>query len=199
MKRVLATVAVWTLAGCRLGGAMAPIPLAGPAPRTIVVWPWPVAEALPPELQQLLRTGLDDALRRRGYTIVAAAVAEQLLADAEPGGALDGERIRLATGADAVLQLCVAEFELRDARGTAAAWDLGWRLRATADQTELWRFDHHGRWQRREVPGVHPHPRDEFDRTPVLFGDGAPDFRDVRDLVPWLHRFALEHLPRAGG
>ena len=206
MKRALAICLSLSAAGCRLGEAVVPLPIAGPIPRVIAVWPWPVEPPHVPEsrvaqLRPLLFTGLDLALQRRGYEIVTSAVASRLLA--EPPF-FDGDRVDLAAlrtevGADAVLTLVVYAFELPDGGGKAADWDLAWELTSTTDGALLWRVEHRGHWQQRVAVDVHPHPRDEMDRGPVLFGDRQPDFRDAGDLMAWLHRYAFERLPRAGG
>ncbi len=173
---------------------MEPVPLQGPPPRTVLVWPMVPGAAVPPSL---LLTGLDLAVRRRGYTIVASPIAERLLAEAEPSPT-DDERVRRATGADAVLRLVVHEFQLEGEPLQHADWDLAWELTATASGALLWRFGHHGRWDRRGPDAGHPHPRPDEEAPPVLFGARPPDFRDGSDLVAWLHRFALERLPRGG-
>lgn len=184
------------LTGCRIGG-VEPIPLRGAAPRTVLVWP--AIDAQFAAWRQVLFTGLDLAVRRRGYTVVATAVARQLLADAglDPDGA-DGQQVFAATGADAVLRLTVHEFRVQGERLQRADWDLSWELTATVTGASLWQFSHHGHWDRRPPVDEHPHPRTEEDLPPAMFGDRAPDFRDAADLMAWLHRFALERLPRGG-
>jgi hypothetical protein len=182
------------VAGCRVGGAE-PIPFRGAAPKTILVWP--VVDEPFTDWQPTLLTGLDVAVRRRGYVVVASAVARQLLGDA--GLSLDavhGEQVHGATGADAVLRLIVHEFRAQGERLQRADWDLAWELTATVDGAVLWQFSHHGHWERRVPIEAHPHPRTEEDQPPVLFGDREPDFRDASDLAAWLHRFAMERLPR---
>lgn len=188
------------LAGCQLAGAVEEVSFAGPAPRTIAIWPV-VAGEFAAQSAPLL-TGLDLAARQRGYRVVSSAVAAQMLADAGVSlAAIDGAQVQRVTGADAVLQLDVAGLLLR---GDAAAgermqradWDLSWHLYATADGAQMWQFAHHGHWDRRPPVTEHPHPQLDDEMTPVLFGDQPPDFRDATDLVVWLHRFALARLPQ---
>jgi len=184
------------LAGCRIGGAE-PIPFGGAAPKTILVWP-AVAEEFAAQ-QPVLFSGLDLAVRRRGYVVVATAVARQVLGDAGlPVDGVDGEQLRRATGADAVLHLIVHDFRVQGDRLQRADWDLAWELTSTTTGAVLWQFSHHGHWERRVPIEVHPHPRSDEDQPPVLFGDREPDFRDAADLVAWLHRYAMERLPRGG-
>jgi len=186
-------------AGCRVGGAEA-TPFRGAAPKTILIWP---TVAAPFAAQQpVLLTGLDLAVRRRGHVVIATAVARQLLGDAgvplDPAEGPHGEQLFRATGADAVLRLIVRAFRVQGERLQRADWDLDWELRATATGAVLWQFSHHGHWERRVPIEQHPHPRSEEDQPPVLFGDREPDFRDASDLAAWLHRFAMERLPRGG-
>jgi hypothetical protein len=191
-------------AGCQFAGAVDLVPFTGPAPRTIVVWPdvaGPFAAA-----SATLLTGLDAAVRQRGYRVVSSAVAAQLLADAglarDPidGDPSHGDQVRRVTGADAVLQVDVEAFataaDAPDERMQRADWDLTWRLVAPGSDAPLWQFAHHGHWDRRPPITVHPHPQLDDEMTPVLFGDHPPDFRDATDLLAWLHRFAMARLPQ---
>lgn len=182
------------VAGCRVGGVET-LPFRGPVPRTILIWP---ALAEPFAAQQpALFAGLDLAVRRRGHGVVASAVARQLLADGGLGpDANDGERIRRATGADAVLRLTVRRFDVHGDRLQSADWDLAWQLESLHSGALLWQFSHHGHWDRRAPVDEHPQPRLDEDYPPVLFGDRRADFRDAADLAAWLHRFALERMPR---
>lgn len=182
------------LAACRLGGSVEPIALRGPAPASILVWPIAAAD---PDLPQLvLRAGLDVAVQRRGYRVLTSAVAAQMLADAgvQPDPT-DVAAIRDATGADAVLRLVVQRLEVEGERLQRADWDVAWELTSTVTGARLWEYAHVGHWDRRAPVEVHPLPRED-EAPPVLFGDRRPDFRDASDLMVWLHRFALEHLPR---
>ncbi|MEO6596312.1 MAG: hypothetical protein ABIP94_16305 [Planctomycetota bacterium] len=183
--------------GCRLGQAE-PVALHGPAPRSVVVWPrLPEAFA---DVEQSLLAGLDIALRRRGYDVHSVAVGRQLLLEADLL-TLEPELARVSAllAVDAVLQLDVGEFTASsDGLLQRARWDLGWRLLSTRGEGELWHYSHHGTWQRRELDTGDPLRR--FDEEPDIVpigGRGAPNFRDVVDLAAWLHRFALERLPRS--
>lgn len=185
------------LGGCRIGGGEA-VPFLGPAPRTILIWP-AVAEPFAAQ-QPVLFTGLDLAVRRRGYAVVTTAVARQLLSDAglSPDTS-DVEGVRRATGADAVLRLVVHDFEVQGERLQRADWDLAWELESLHSGGVLWRFSHHGHWDRRAPVDEHPQPRLDEDHPPVLFNSRMPNFLDAADLAAWLHRFALARMPEAGG
>lgn len=179
---------------CRLGAVPEPIPFRGAGPTKILVWPMVAAEFA--AQQPLLWTGLDQAVRRRGYPVVTSAVAMQLLVvDGALPDAADGAAIRAATGADAVLRLFVHAFRTEGDRPHLADWDLGWELTSTVTGAVTWEFAHHGHWERRAP--IDPHPPRGLDEEgpPVMFGDRPQDFRDAVELVAWLHRFAMEHLP----
>ncbi|HEX5050267.1 MAG TPA: hypothetical protein VFZ65_00715 [Planctomycetota bacterium] len=198
MLRHAAALCLCLLAACRVG-QVEPKALLGPAPQTVIVWP-----QLPPahaEQGPSLLSGLDAALRSRGYDVRSLSVGRQMLAEA---GLLAGSepafaRIGAVLGIDAVMQLEVGDFTVGGDRLQWARWDLGWRLVSTQGHGVLWQFSHHGNWQRRGVDTSDP--MRPFDAEPEIVpfgGRGAPDFHDVADLAAWLHRFAMEHLPRAG-
>ncbi|MBX3464542.1 MAG: hypothetical protein KF830_15340 [Planctomycetes bacterium] len=183
-------------AACQLGGAAAPIPFAGPTPRTILIWPRAGGADLPPEV---LLAGLDPAVRRRGYEVVPSRVANRLLADAGlPADSADHAAIAAATAVDAVLRVAVHRLEAQGEPLHSASWEVSWELRATPSGAELWRFVHQGYWQRREPIETHPHPRLDDDQPPVLFGAREPDFRNLGDLMVWLHAHAVDRLPPGG-
>jgi hypothetical protein len=186
-------------AACRFA-AVAPTPLAGPVPTTIAIWPAVAADHV--AAADALLAGLGDAVAGRGYRVVTAAIARQLLRDAglwqpdmpaPPDLAAPG-RVLFA---DAVLELDVRAFADEDdgqRRYAAARWDLAWRLRSTAGGV-LWQHEHRGAWQRPREDGGEPPARDGR-IEPVLFGgDRPPVFADRRALLAGLHHLALLHLP----
>ena len=181
------------LAGCRVPEPA--VPLRGPQPDVIAVWPQ-VPAALAAE-RALLVTGLDVALRARGYRVMAQAVSDQMLTDAGLlGEDADRERVGRALGADALLQLEVREFAAAGTRPLRAArWDLRWRLVDGKTGAELWSFEHHGTATGNAYDTGDP--LRAFDAEPEIVpigGRGPQGFRDAIDLVSWLHRHAFAHL-----
>lgn len=193
-------IALAVLGGCRVA-AVEPRPLAGPPPERVAVWP-SVSEAFAADEAALL-TGLDAALRARGYRTLSVAVARQILGDAGLWEAHDEPpREPSAAGralmVDALLTLEVREFDtspdgLRDAR-----WDLVWRLCSTRGGGVLWEHAHRGAWSRSAEQPVDASRRLDAEPDVVPLG-GEPGFwfRDAADLAANLHRLAMAHLPRS--
>ncbi len=202
LAALLASVLAGLLASCSFSSVDL-VPLAGPAPQRVTVWPG-VGGDLGPVSGTLLY-GLDEALRRRGYRVVAQRVARQMLVDAgvpSPESVLP-ERTDLGAigrelAVDAVVLVDVRDFEVEPRSGDLrhARWDLSWRILSTRDGAELWRYHHGGAWSRSSeqrfdslerpepMPGVVP-----------IGGDAGWSFRDAADLAANLHRLALAHLP----
>lgn len=194
-----ALLAVLGAAGGCTVATIEPMPLAGPAPEVIAVWP-AVAPAGQPFAAELL-AGLGPALRARGYRVVSAAVARELLAErgiepAGDGAPRDLPRAGMALGADAVLVLDVREFAATVGRCDRAAWELGWRLLSVRGHGELWRHEHRGSWARADTDDRDPlRPIGAEPELVPIGGARVPSFRDVADLATHLHRGAFAHLP----
>lgn len=185
------------LPACRIGGAE-PSPLAGPAPAAVAVWPFALGEHAVPDA--VLTTGLEASLARRGYRVLAPAVAAQLLADARLDAATtDWVAVGKALRVDAVLQVHARQLDVeRDDWLESARWDLEWRLWSTRGAGAQWRFEHHGTWRRRQPePGNALRPLDAQPDIVPIGGDRTPNFRDEQELFAWLNRFAMDHLPHA--
>lgn len=185
------------LAACRIGG-VEPAPLVGPEPAAIAVWPWALGERAAPD--RVVLTGLETNLGRRGYRVLAPAVAAELLTDAGLGAATaDWGAVGRALNVDAVLQMDVRQLSLEsDDWLESARWDLAWRLVSTRGAGAQWTFEHHGNWRRRSrEPGDALRPLDAEPDIVPIGGDRTPNFRDAPDLFAWLNRFAMDHLPRA--
>jgi len=189
------------LGACQVG-SVEPVPLRGPAPEVVVVWPM-LGTAAQPFAAQLL-TGADAALRGRGYRVLAVAVGAQMLAErgllaadsVEPG---DLARVGMELGVDAVLCLDVREFEVSADRFADARWDVGWRLLSTRGHGVQWEHAHHGAWRRSDLDTDNPlRPLDAEPDFVPFGGDRSRNFRDVPDLAANLHRLAMAHLPRRG-
>ncbi|HEX6812114.1 MAG TPA: hypothetical protein VF384_10865 [Planctomycetota bacterium] len=196
------TAVLWCLFVCGAAGAcrvgdVEPTPLRGPMPQGIVVWPvLPEAD----QATQEVFAGLDLAVRQRGYEVQSLAVGTQLLAEA---GLLDGAdpdaaRIGPALGVDAVMRLQVGEFRMEGERSLRSAhWRLHWQLVSTRGGGVLWSHEHNGSWDRRDTDTGDPMRR--YDAEPEIVpigGSSVPNFRDAIDVAAWLHRRAMEHLPR---
>ncbi|MBM3972986.1 MAG: hypothetical protein FJ301_02655 [Planctomycetes bacterium] len=194
--------AAWTmiaaalaLAACRLGDPE-PTPLTGPAPAVVAVWPFAVGGAGSVGAREPLLAGLDGALRSRGYRVVTAPVAAELLAAAGLGATSDPAAAGPALGADAVLVCEARSFTATGARPLQSAeWDLGWRLVSTRGGGELWRRDSRATWSRPRDDGRPP--GEPLDALPQVVNVGANPvtYRDAAELCAWLHRSALLHLP----
>jgi hypothetical protein len=184
-------------ASCTFGG-VEPIPLAGPPPRAVLVWPR-VGEVFAAYERELL-SGLDLALLRRGYQVTSTAVARQLLAErgmlTMPPPA--PQRVGSELAVDAVLLLDVREFAPVGDRLENASWDLRWELRSAQNDGVSWQFVHRGSWNRSTI--VDEDPLRPIDTEPGLVPPAtqvSPSFRDAADLAAWLNRLAMDHLPRA--
>ncbi len=181
-------------AACVLGGPQT-VPLRGEVPERVAIWPL-VAEPFAAE-RGLLLYGLDVAAGARGYRIVTSAVGEQLLKDA---GLLavdaDVARAGQALHADAVLVLHVREFTASgEAPLQQARWDLEWRLESTRGAGVVWSFPHHGSWRPAQYPDDPSRALDADPEIVPIGGRPRSSFSDQRDLVAWLHRMAMSHLP----
>jgi hypothetical protein len=187
------------LAACRVGD-VEPRPLSGTAPEVVAVWPF-VEDAgtmLAGAEPTVVFAGLDEGLRRRGYGVVSPEVAAQVLREA--GWAVstaDWSAAGRILQADAVLQFVVREFDVSVDRAlTSARWDLEWRLESTRGLGRQWTFAHHGTWRARDRESDDPmRAHDEPPDIVPIGGSRSPGFRDSADLLAWLHRFALDHLP----
>lgn len=191
------------LCGCLGPPAIVPVPLAGPAPRSIAVWPWIAAPVATPEAvpERILLAGLDRALLARGYRVQASAVVQHLLeavpvpADLESPWAIVGREL----GVDAVLQFGARRFTRDLSRSgwlQSAAWECEWRLLATADGAVLWQHEQRGAWRRADLEPDSNYPRDDL-LNPSPFGPALPSFRSLEELLEHLHWQALQRLPVA--
>ena len=193
---VLSCLIVSVAGACQLGGKVDPTPLRGPAPHGVVVWPV-VAEAGVP---RDVFAGLDLAVRGRGYEVQAFAVGQQLLAEAGllEGVEPDAVRIGPALGVDAVMRLQVGAFAMEGDRSLESAhWSLNWQLVSTRGGGVLWSHQLRGSWHRRDTDTSDPLRRPDADPEIVpIGGSSVPNFRDAIDVAAWLHKRAMEHLPR---
>lgn len=182
------------LAGCTIGRVPKPLPLRGEPPRVVVVWP-AVPEPFLTRRDELL-LGLAPAVQRRGYHTITAAVAAQML-DAAPLTSPDLAAVGMRLGADALLQLHIRRFETESDRWLrSAVWDLDWNLVSTRGLGTLWTFTHHGHFVANDNDRGDPlRPLDaEPDLAPAA-DRSQPGFRDVAELMAWLHHEAMLHLP----
>ena len=181
---------------CQLGGKVEPTPLKGPAPHAIVVWPVVSGAGVPRDVF----AGLDLAVRGRGYEVQSFAVGQQRLAEAGllEGAEPDAAKIGPALGVDAVMQLQVGAFAIDGDRSLESArWSLQWQLVSTRGGGVLWSWEHHGSWHRRDTDTSDPLRRHDAEPEIVpIGGSSVPNFRDVIDVAAWLHKKAMEHLPR---
>ncbi len=190
------------LAACTVpSAAPAPVPLRGPVPERIAVWP----DVVGPAAAEPLANGLDGAVRARGYRVPSRAVGAELLAGVEAGiddqgVPQDAVRVGQTLSVDAVLVLVARRFDAEDAPWRGAHWDLSWRLWSTRGHGLLWEHDHRGSWRRTTRDDGDPVPRtDDVLQTVPIGGVAEPSYRDVDELVRTLHRLACERLPRATG
>lgn len=191
---VRASLLVLAAAGCAFGGP-ATVPLRGDVPETVAIWPL-VAPPFAAE-RELLLHGLDAAAGARGYRIVTYAVGEQLLNDAQLLAAdADVTRAGQVLRADAVLMLHVREFTASGERPLQQArWDLEWRLESTRGGGVVWSFPHHGSWRPSQYQDDPSRALDADPEIVPIGGRSVSSFRDRGDLVAWLHRLAMSHLP----
>ena len=192
---VMSCLFVSAVGACQLSGVVEPTPLKGPAPHGIVVWP-----VLSDGVARDVFAGLDLALRGRGYEVHSLAVGQQMLAEAGllEGAEPDAARIGPALGVDAVMQLRVGAFAMEGGRSLRRAhWSLHWQLVSTRGRGVLWSYEHQGSWDRRDTDTSDPLRRHDADPEIVpIGGSSVPNFRDAIDVAAWLHRKAMEHLPR---
>ena len=193
---VLSCLFVAAVSACQLGGKVDPTPLRGPTPHGIVVWPMVPDAGVPRDVF----AGLDLAVRGRGYEVQSLAVGQQLLAEA---GLLEGDepdagKIGPALGVDAVMRLQVGAFAMEGDRSLKSAhWSLHWQLVSTRGGGVLWSHQHQGSWDRRDTDTSDPLRRHDAEPEIVpIGGSSVPNFRDAVDVAAWLHKQAMEHLPR---
>ena len=79
----------------------------------------------------------------------------------------------------------------------SARWSLHWQLVSTRGAGVLWSWEHQGSWHRRDTDTSDPLRRHDADPEIVpIGGSSVPNFRDAIDVAAWLHKKAMEHLPR---
>ena len=203
--RVPAASCLIATAGLLLGACHVPVitpePLAGPAPRSIGIWP--VAnETAGPHAWELLE-GLDRAVRARGYRVPSREVCYRILFDSvetAPTPTLDGaEGIGILFDVEALLVLEVRQFEAEGDPLRSASWDLQWRLLSTRGHGILWSHEHHGNWAQRPFADDDPlRPLDAEPDVVPIGGDRARSFRSVAELAAQLHQMTMAHLPATG-
>lgn len=183
-------------AGCTFSPAPpAPLPLSGPMPRVVVVWPI-LPDAFRPH-GELLLGSLGAALRARGHTVVPWAVAQELLLDTPVAAPQDAPaELRERLGADAALQLVVTDFTAEGTRPLREAqWDLAWRLVSLRDGQLQWSCTQRGHYvPPRDVADPHRALDAEPDVVPIG-GDRRIVYRDAAELIAALHRLAMAQLP----
>lgn len=182
--------------GCTLGPPPVELlPVRGPLPRVIAVWP--IVEAPFDASRDGLLGGLEAALRARGHTVVPAAVAQELLdATAAPSPQVAPAELRQRLGADATLQFVITGFTAEGARPLREAqWDLTWRLVSLHDGGVQWSCTQRGHYvPPRDVGDPHRALDAEPDVLPIG-GDPRLVYRDGRELLAALHRLAMAQLP----
>lgn len=192
-------LALLSLSACRIGAEPEPIPIDGPAPEVIAVWP--AASGAEPPGAELWFTGLSNALSRRGYRVLPPAVTSELLRTSDLATAAVNEQgIGRALRADALLQLRVHQFEATANPALQTAdWHLEWRLLSTRGLGIQWTFTHQGHYQQVDPDPFDPaRSVDEHRHLPDLAPIGGPrhpNFQTPRDLLAHLHNQAIAHLP----
>ena len=188
-----------TVAGCRFGDAVEPIPITGDPPATVAIWPF--VEGAEPPAAELWFEGLAYQLSRRGYRVVAPGVAREMLAASDlVTGIDDAVGVGRALMADAILQIELREFTA-EGRGALqhARWDVVWRLLSTRGHGQQWAYVAHGRWRQADRDPLDSSLSfdEQQDPRPIvpIGGSRIPGFRDTRDLMAHLHRTAIQHLP----
>lgn len=183
---------------CTIGGNIEPVPIRGPAPTVVAVWPFG-------QEHDSVLVGLAPALARRGYGSLPPDLVREILQAAEPPvDRSNPASVGRALRADAVLELRVVSLEIDEQDVLLRArWSLQWRLLSTRGAGEQWRFDHSGVWLRPEGEPFDPtrrvEPREDARDVVPIGGYHGPVFRSSRELVTWLHRHAMEHLPTTTG
>lgn len=171
------------------------IPLRGPKPTSVLVWPLVRGAVTAPELLH----GADQALRRRGYVVRGAAVDRELLVAAgllalDPTTAEGGAQVRSELSVDAVLVVTCASFAV-DVPLRHAAWDCRWQLWSTAGHGLLWEQNHAGQWQQPHRDERSALERQDDGLRMVQFGARSANYRSVAELLVDLHHRALVALP----
>lgn len=185
--------------GCRLT-PVATTPLAGPAPRSIVIAP--LANRGGAVGTDGLLAGAELAMRERGYRVLPLGVGHDLIAQHElrPVVHLEAPDLRLVRDAldvEAVLLVEVFAFDADVQPFEAASWELQWRLLSTVSGAVLWQHRERGTWHRPLGEPVDPTRAPGAERPVQPFGQAAPSsFRSVADLAMSLHRTAAARLPR---
>ncbi|MEZ6037497.1 MAG: hypothetical protein R3F29_08455 [Planctomycetota bacterium] len=195
-----AVVVTLTFGACHFGEPQ-PEPLVGQAPALVAIWPHVSGADGRRDVDWL--AGLGVALRRRGYGVVAPRVAQSLLRDAGLDDVQPSAAAAAALRADAVLELYVRAFDAGGDGGGLqhAQWDLEWRLVSQHGEGVQWRHDHHGTWRAADRAPQNALTRGEqidSDAIPPIVpigGNGGPGFRDVTELMSFLHRDAMQFLP----
>lgn len=174
-----------------------PQPLRGEPPRVVAIWP--VIDGEFAAVRALLLSGLDAAVRARGYEVMAPDVVLELLRSgpAEPTPATSGPLL----ACDAVLEFVPHEFAAEGVRPLRhAAWRVEWRLVSTPGGGVLWSWSSAGSWAASNDDGRDPHRALDAEPDYVPFGGGrAGNYRDALELVAALHRSAMARLPRGRG
>lgn len=195
MRRLICALFLLS-AACRIG-EVEPLPIAGPVPGVVAVWP--VAIGGDPPGADVWFAGLSSALGRRGYRVLTPGLTRELLKSYELTE--DLAKFGPALRADAVMQLEIREF---DADGTSAVqhanWDLSWRLISTRGFGEQWSFRHQGYYSQAARYQVDPgRSFDEHSDPPIIVpigGLGPRGFRTPAELLASLHNQAMERLPK---
>jgi hypothetical protein len=203
--RVLAALVL--AAACSLT-PVEPIPLAGPAPLTVLVLPVR-AGAVPPEAVAAIEAMAAPELGRRGYRALPASRARAALrarglAPELSHAYADYAAVARELKADAVLAIRVEQWDAIRRPGLASfAHDVGyslWDVRPDADETVLWELRSLDRWewQPSQQPPAEPATTLEWylGETPLRGGDPAE--RSDEDLARSVHRIALRRLPDGG-
>ncbi|MCU0867308.1 MAG: hypothetical protein MUC36_26290 [Planctomycetes bacterium] len=182
------------VAACK-SRAPAPVaPLRGPVPTAIVVWPELLGGPL-----ALGISGLDDAVRARGYRVPSVAVVrESMRALGAVGDGFPEADLRAKLGAtlsaDAVLCCEVLRWQVEGEPVRFASWHLRWTMSAAQGAAELWRQEHSGSWAQVD-PGDAQRRLDEEAPFVPIGGDRRRAFRSGSELLAQLHLDVLATLP----
>ena len=196
--RFAGLIAVLLLGACRLG--VEPLPMSGPAPEVIAIWPLAMG-AEPPD-SDLWFAGMTGAVSRRGYRVLPPGISAELLRTSDVAAQSNNiEGIGRALRADAVLRLEVRRFDAEGSAGLRhAEWDLKWRLLSTRGHGEQWSYTHHGHYHQADYASFDPgrsldEQHEPRDIVPIG-GNRSPSYRSAADLMASLNNRAMSLLPK---
>ena len=197
------------LAGC-LGGVACvaacsvgpePIPIEGPAPRTILVLPLR-SSVSDPVVEHALAATIGPALRGRGYYPIPVEAGWSMLAarGLPPEQRFDVDayaEAAQAIGADALLSIRIEQWDAMWAPALRyLKHDVGYRLWDTATGAVIWELRSRDTWDwNPDQPVVFDSSLDAY--LGAVPRQGASPYRDVTDVARVIQQGALAHLPLA--